>query len=251
VTGEIEFPSVRPAPGDEPLLRNVSLSEVSILNAARVVPGTWARVVVDSDGAPLLMAGVREGRRIVVLAFALQRSDLPLQVAFPLLLSNIMNFLAPDTGVEASQIAPGEPLALRIDPAITDVRLTRPDGERTTLDVQDDQVVYADTQQPGVYILEEFRGDDLEARHRYAVNVFSPRESQVAPQQELAVSQSSGLQAAVTQERAGRQEFWRWLAGFALLILVVEWMVYQRSGITYLRDRWLKRGPDKRVPRAR
>ncbi|NJL33463.1 MAG: hypothetical protein HC893_05925, partial [Chloroflexaceae bacterium] len=101
VTGLLEFPSVRPAAGEDPLLRNVSLSEVSILEAVRIVPGTWAQVVVDSDGAPLLVAGERDGRRIVVLTFDLLKSDLPLQVAFPLLLSNIINYLAPGSGADA------------------------------------------------------------------------------------------------------------------------------------------------------
>jgi hypothetical protein len=254
VTGELEFPSVQPAPGDEPLLRNVSLSEVSVLRAARVVPGPWARIAVDSEGGPLLLAGEQNGRRIVVLAFDLNLSDLPLQVAWPLLLSNIMNYLAPDTGAEAAQLAPGEPLALRVDPSITEVRLTLPDGTRLStesggvfssgplLQIQNEQLVYADTDMPGVYTLEEFRDGNLEARHRYAVNVFAPDESRLAPQPELAVPQASGLQTAVTRDREGRQEFWRWLAALALVVLMVEWLVYQRNGLIYLRDRWRNRG---------
>jgi Ca-activated chloride channel family protein len=69
VTGSVEFPSVRPAGGDEPILRNVSLSEVSVLSAARISAGSWARVAIDSDSAPLLVVGERDGRRIAVLAF--------------------------------------------------------------------------------------------------------------------------------------------------------------------------------------
>ncbi len=251
ITGSMEFPALRAAPGDDPLLRNVSLSDVSVLRAVRLAPGAWAREVVLSDGAPLLMAGEVEGRRIVVLAFDLHQSDLPLNVAFPLLLSNVVSYLAPGSGVEASQLAPGEPLALRIDPAITEVRLTRPDGSRLSsrgvllqeaaLRIQNNQMVYADTDMLGVYVVEEFRGNNLEARHRYAVNLFSERESRVAPQPELAVRQSSGLQSAVTKERAARQEFWRWLAALALLVLLVEWFVYHRAGIAALLAHWRTR----------
>lgn len=261
VTGTIEFPSVQPAVGEEPLLRNVSLSEVSILEATRIVPGTWARVVVDSDGGPLLVAGERNGRRIVVLAFDLLRSDLPLQVAFPLLLSNIINFLAPGSGAEAALLAPGEPLTLQIDPAITEVRLTLPDGTQLgtagglfqtaeTLQMQDEQVIYAATNQLGIYTVEAFRADELEARLRYAVNLFAPNESQVQPQPELAVSQTGGLQSAAgPQDQQARQEFWRWLAALALLVLVVEWLVYQRGGVVALLDRL--RGRTQHTGRAR
>ncbi len=248
VTGELEFPAVRPISGDEPLLRNVSLSEVSVLKAARITSDNWARVIVDSDGAPLLVAGEHDGRRIVVLAFDLHLSDLPLQVAFPLLLSNIIGYLSPGSGAEAAQLTPGQPLALQIDPAITEVRLTRPDGTQISstrgeqITIQNGQAVYADTDALGIYVVEEFKDGDLQARHRYAVNLFAANESQVEPEEELAITQTSGLQSATTNERVGRQEIWRWLAALALIVLIIEWLVYQRNGIAYLRDRWRNRG---------
>lgn len=258
VTGELEFPAVRPVASDEPLLRNVSLSEVSVLQAVRIAPGTWARVLVDSDGAPLLVAGERDGRRIVALAFDLHRSDLPLQVAFPLLLSNLISYLAPGAGAEAALLAPGQPLAVQVDPTITEVRVTRPDGavvsSRTgAIQIQNNQAVYADTDMLGVYTLEEFRGDERVVRHRYAVNLFNPGESRVAPQADLVVTQASGLQSTISRDRAGRQEFWRWLAALALIVLVIEWLVYQRNGLAYLRDRWRNRsqGPGKGPARPR
>jgi hypothetical protein len=242
VTGELEFPVLRPLSGDEPLLQNVSLSEVSVLRAARLAPGSWARVLVDSDGSPLLMAGEREGRRVVVLAFDLHQSDLPLQVAFPLLLSNLIGFLAPGSGAEAAQIFPGQPLALQVDEAITEVRLTLPDNSRVNLPVQNGAAIYADTDALGVYTVEEFKDGQPAALRRYTVNLFAPAESKVAPQAELAVQQTSGLQSATTGARDGKQEFWRWLAALALVVLVVEWLVYQRNGIAYLRERWRTRG---------
>jgi len=63
----------------------------------------------------------------------------------------------------------------------------------------------------------------------------------IAPQADLKIQQTSGLQQATTNERVGREEFWRWLAAIALIVLVIEWLVYQRNGITYLRQRWQQR----------
>ncbi|NNJ13385.1 VWA domain-containing protein [Chloroflexales bacterium ZM16-3] len=246
VTGEIEFPSLRSISGDDPLLRNVSLSEVSVLKAARIVPGSWARVVVDSDGAPILAVGERDGRRIAVLAFDLHNSDLPLQVAFPLLLSNLMSYLAPGSGAEASQLLPGQPLALQVDASITEVRVTRPDGAVSSsrdggVQMRDGQAIYADTDPLGVYTLEELRDGEIQATHRYAVNLFDQQESTIAPQRDLTVPQTSGAQSTTTRQRDGRQEIWRWLALAALIVLVVEWLVYQRNGLAYLRQRWRQR----------
>jgi Ca-activated chloride channel family protein len=247
VTGELEFPSVRPLGGDEPLLRNVSLSEVSVLKTAKIAPGSWARVIVDSDGTPLLVAGEREGRRVVVLGFDLHNSDLPLTVAFPLLLSNMMGYLAPGAGAEAAQLAPGQPLAIQVDESISEVRVTNPAGLTASsrdgaVQIQGGQAIYAGTEALGVYSVEELRGSEVVARQSYAVNLFAPNESQIKSQRELAVPQTSGVQSTTSTARDGRQEFWRWVALAALIVLVVEWLVYQRNGLAYLRERWRNRG---------
>jgi Ca-activated chloride channel family protein len=246
VTGEIEFPSLRPLSGDDPVLRNVSLSEVSVLKAARIVPGAWARTVIESDGTPILVAGERDGRRVAVLAFDLHNSDLPLQVAFPLLLSNLMSYLAPGSGAEASQLLPDQPLALQVDASISEVRVTGPDGVQVgsntgEVQLRDGQAIYANTGQLGVYTVEELRDDELVATHHYAVNLFTPTESTITPQRDLTVQQTSGAQSTINREREGRQELWRWLALIALIVLVTEWLVYQRNGLAYLRQRWRER----------
>lgn len=238
VTGQVDLPALRPVPGDEPLLRNVKLSDVSVLKANKIQPGAWARTVVDGDGGPMLVAGERDGRKIVVLAFDLHNSDLPVQVAFPLLLSNLVSYLVPGSGADAAQLAPGQPLALPVDASITAVRITHPDGSLVTPEARNGQVIDADTTMPGVYVVEQFQGEKLVARQRFAVNLFDPAESAIGPQAELKVPQISGLQQATTAERIGRQEFWRWLAALALVVLVVEWLVYQRNGIAFLRQRW-------------
>lgn len=238
ITGQVDFPALRPAPGDEPLLKNIKLSGVNVLKANKLAPGAWARTVVDGDGGPLLVAGERDGRRIVVLAFDLHDSDLPVQVAFPLLLSNIIGFLEPGSGADAAQLAPDQPLAIPVEPSISAVRVTRPDGTFVTPEIRNGQAVYADTDTIGVYTVEQFQGEKLVARQRYAVNLFAPAESAIAPKAELAVPQESGQQQATAGERVGRREFWRWLAAIALAVLVAEWLVYQRNGIAYLRQRW-------------
>jgi hypothetical protein len=246
VTGEIEFPLARPAPGDEPLLRNVSVADVNIFKATRIVPGAWARVVIDSDGGPLLVAGERDGRRVAVLTFALQQSDLPLTVAFPLLVSNLAGFLVPGLGVDTAQVSPGQPIAVSVDARVSEVRFTRPDGRAERLEVRNGQAIAPDTEQLGPYVIEQYEGGTLVARRRYAVNLFNPDESRIAPQTALNIAQVSGLLQAVTREQVGRQEFWRWLAAAALAVLIVEWFVYQRAGFSALGDRLRRLRP---IPR--
>ncbi|NJL33464.1 MAG: hypothetical protein HC893_05930 [Chloroflexaceae bacterium] len=110
-----------------------------------------------------------------------------------------------------------------------------PDGSQIT---QASGPLFFEPEQLGVYTLEEYRDDELEARLRYTVNLFAPEESRIVPQDALAVAQTGGIQSAITpRDQEGRQEFWRWLAAVALLVLLIEWLVYQRSGLVALFER--------------
>ncbi len=243
ITGEIDFPLVRPAAVEDPILRNVRFTDVNILRAPRIVPGSWARVIVDSDGGPLLLAGERDGRRIVVLGFDLHLSDLPLTVAFPVLLSNMTEYLLPISNV---QLTTGQPIVAPIDASIDEVRIIRPDGRAVSTrdglaQMQANQAFYTDTDLPGIYTLEERSGNTVVASRRFAVNFFAPNESRVLPQRDLTIPQISGAQSTVARERDGRQEIWRWLALAALIVLLLEWLFYQRGAIAALRQRWRQR----------
>ena len=127
------------------------------------------------------------------------------------------------------------------------MRVTSPAGVTVSsrdqaVQIQGGQAIYADTDALGIYTVEELRGSEVVARHSYAVNLFAPNESQIKSQRDLAVPQTSGVQSTVSTARDGRQEFWRWVALAALIVLVIEWLIYQRNGIAYLRERWRNRG---------
>lgn len=251
VTGEVQFPALRPATGNEPLLRNVSVAEINVLRSAQLSKPIWARTVIDSDGGPILLAGEQNGRRIGVLGFELQNSDLPLQVAFPVLLANLAGYLAPGQGGEAAQIQPGQPLVVPVPSDATAVTITDPQGNETELTPQNNQAIFGATEMLGIYeIAIERQGADPIERAA-AVNLQNAAESRVEPRKQLNLFQSGGRVVAQAQERAGRSEMWRWLAWIALIVLIAEWLVYQRSALVWLRERWLKRPALSAGPRLK
>lgn len=250
VTGEINFPALRPATGNEPLLRNVAVSEVSVLTSAQIPKPVWASTVIDSDGGPILLSGEQNGRRIAVLGFALQNSDLPLKVAFPVLIANLVGFLAPGQGGEAATVEPGQPLIVPVPPDTSAVTVIRPDGARAELAPQNNQVVYGETDQLGVYQIEIGRPGADTLRRFAAVNLQNSSESRVEPRKQLSLFQAGGRVVATSQERTGRSEVWRWLAWVALALLVIEWLVYQRSALAWLRERLQRPRTKNREPRT-
>src|SRR5687768_14835297 len=88
VAGRLTSPGIGTLDPDEPVLRFVDLSTTHIDQASRLTTPDWARTIIPGPrGAPLLYAGTRDGLPSAVLAFEPRRSDLPLQVAFPILLA--------------------------------------------------------------------------------------------------------------------------------------------------------------------
>src|SRR5690606_39006537 len=97
-----------------PLMRYVDWSDVSIGGAyALPLDAAW-RTVVDSPGGPLLATLEAGGRREAAVAFDLSDSDLALRPAFPVLVANLLEWLAPRGAGDPILAAPGEPV--RIDP---------------------------------------------------------------------------------------------------------------------------------------
>ena len=129
VAGTLTNPGIGTVNADDPVLRYVDLSTVHVAEAKELALPAWARPVIAGPGSsPLLYAGTLSGSPAAVLAFEPRRSDLPLQVAFPVLLANLVGELLGGSETPQDAIAPGSPLTLAIPPGATGLRVERPDG---------------------------------------------------------------------------------------------------------------------------
>lgn len=129
VTGSLTNPGIGTLDPSDPILRYVDLSTTHVGEAVKLELPAWARPVIPGPGtAPLLYAGTLAGRPAAVLAFDPRRSDLPLQVAFPVLLANLAGELMGGSETPADAVAPGSPVTLAIPDGARGVRVERPDG---------------------------------------------------------------------------------------------------------------------------
>lgn len=235
-TGYIELPTPRIIDPTDPLVTNVSLDTVGVASAVQIPLPQWATPVVagelDEGNVPLLFRGEVDGRRIAVLAFDLRRSDLPLQVAFPLLWNNLIDWLAPGSrnAIPATVLA-GESISFGAPEGAPNATVTLPDGSTETLTNELGRFVFANTTQLGVYTVRA--GEDFQAD--FAVNLFSPQESTLLPADNLpGLSSEQGEDGRLPQQ--AMREWWRPLALLALGLLAGEWLVYHRAALTRLRD---------------
>jgi hypothetical protein len=155
VTGTLENPGIGSLSLDEPILRYVDLSTTHIAEASRLELPEWARTVIPGPrGAPLLYAGDRAGLATAVLAFEPRLSDLPLQVAFPILLANLTGELMGGSTAPTEALQPGTPVSLTIPSGATGISVTRPDGSVVELlpgTGLATSVTFAGTELPGIY----------------------------------------------------------------------------------------------------
>jgi len=214
---------------DDPLLRYVDLSDVHVLRARAVAVPPGARVLVEAEGGPLLFVAERPEGRLAVLTFDLRDSDLPLQIAFPILTANLADWLLPRGSAGFPELVrPGDPVPIQPDPEAVEILVTAPDGTRHTLPVSEKVPVFAATDQLGVYLVEQVDQSETVLQSAVlTVNLFDEAESDIVPREVIRVGQAE-VSAAVREEE-GRREFWPWLAGAALGVLGVEWWAYQRG----------------------
>ncbi|HET6381090.1 MAG TPA: BatA and WFA domain-containing protein [candidate division Zixibacteria bacterium] len=239
VEGRVNGPALAPHDPNDPLLRFLDLSTLHVGRAAEVELADGMRPVLSaSGGEPLIAAGRVAGRTVALLTFALGESDLPLQVAFPLLVSNLTDFLLPPTGGPLPpSVQLGEPLVLDLDPSITRVgvqaiRADAPsEAERLELEVVGGRVTIPGARTPGFLNVTALEGVP-EGRDPLigvtAANLFDPGESRVAPGDPLRIADLGRPSSGGGEALPARSEWWWPLALAALLLLLVEWLLFHR-----------------------
>lgn len=227
---------IAPVP-DHPLLRNVDWSEVRIARAARLTTEqtTGWETVVDSDGGPLvLVRTLREAdhvRREALLTFALGESDLALRSAFPVLMANLVEWLAPRAERSPQTIAPGATLQLDASPLASSVRI------ETAVDVSSQPDTLAPPwpprpfrpAAPGVYraIEESPTGP---ATTYLVADAFAPTEADLGPSQPVPLASQTGQTDDLAHILRGvRSGIWPWLLATMLALGAIEWVVDARG----------------------
>lgn len=217
---------------DDPRVRNLGLYMNSVnLQQFHALSGVaWGTALVESNGLPLVVAGDVGGRQAAILPFDVRypNTDLVLQPAWPILVAELASWFSPQRITDAGDsLPPGAPVTVRYIEDADTAEITRPDGESVRLSPQGSEAIFADTLRPGLYTVELTRNGVPVKTDRFAVNLFDETESQIAPQDSLVVGTTTISPNA--REDTGRREFWPWVAGLGLAVLVVEWWLYHRS----------------------
>ena len=208
-----------------PVLRHVALEHVLAAKATQLTLPPDAQKLAEGPSGPELARLIRDGRQYLILAFALEDSTWWGKPSFPVFMYNAVRFLGSGgAGAEDEPLRPGDTLLLPAPPDAETVKLRVPDGKSVNVTPTADGVVrFAGTARAGVYRLEP----GVPGRDAAAVNLEDAFESDVRPSIDLSLG--AGVQVEVGQKiDTATPEIWRWFVGAALLIALIEWIVYNR-----------------------
>jgi Ca-activated chloride channel homolog len=212
---------------DDPRMAFVDFGDVLISQFKAVTGADWADELIRADGGSLLLAGEVDGQQVAVLTFDLNDSNLPLRITWPVLMANLMEWFTPSAVISVSDgLHVGQSLAIHPPFEATAVQITLPDRSQTLLPVDRETLVFADTENPGIYRLDILNGNEVIGKEMFAVNLFAPGESNIRPQP--SISLGGTVIAPAPRDEVGQRELWPWVALAALLFLLIEWYVYQR-----------------------
>ena len=238
VEGELKSPGFDKIERKHPIVRWTALDDVNISRGHKLVPQPGDKVVGSSNGTdPILVTGQRGAYKFVALGFDPRDSDLPLRVAWPLLLLNSINFFTDEDAQYISSFRTGDVWRVPVVTQSGQAKLKTPastDDKAITVPVHEGRAVYLG-QQAGFYELaggeggEPGAGNSAETptKTAFAANLLDSDESAIEPAKELVVDGKkagtlSGFQIGV------RREIWIYLLLAALLLTAIEWITYHR-----------------------
>jgi von Willebrand factor type A domain/Aerotolerance regulator N-terminal len=225
VGAELSAPGFDKIDRKHPLLRYLALDDVNIGRGHKLTPGSPRdKVVGGAVDAPLLIAGERNGKKFVALGFDPRDSDLPMRMAWPLFLVNVLGFCVEDDASYIAGFRNGQVVEVSVPAGAATATLVSPDGKESPVAVAQGKVL-ARTEMTGIYTLKT--GASEVPTQTFATNLLDLQETLGEPKDTLSVSGKEAT--ALTAFSVGvRRDVWLYLLALVVAITAIEWATYHR-----------------------
>ena len=237
IRGELANPRITEIDEGHPVMRWVTMSDIYMDKSGTFAPdpkkgeSTIAYSVRDS-----IIAAKRDGRRkILAFGFSLpaagreSATDLPMRVAFPMLLVNTLDWFAGDQTDLLTTYPTGSRERVPLDGVVgaTEAEVKGPDGTITKTPIIDGRATFYGSR-VGYYDVtaKDGKGTPI-AQIELAANLASPAESDIAPSTELSLA-GKKLEAPEAFAITRSKKLWIYLILFAMALIVMEWVTYHR-----------------------
>jgi len=222
--GKIEDVEVLDWDRKNPLMANLDLSGLTIETATRVRVDKTLKPLLESHNNGLMYTYKKSGLRTVFLGFDLTRSDLPLRVAFPVMMSNIVQWLHPHKlRFTSLKTKAGEPFDIHLESQTGDFSIGTPSGKWERQRVESNPFTYVNTEKVGIYTVIE-----NEKWRNFAVNLLDESESDIRVPTHESDLQNRGAIAG-PEPTTAQLPLWILFLLTASAIFVLEWYVWLKG----------------------
>jgi hypothetical protein len=228
----LQNPLVAKQDRDSPLMAHVRLDNVLMPEARKLTftPAAGKPQVLAGTltGDPLYAAVERPEGKVLVLTVNLDKGDLPLRTAFPILAANALGWFAGSKGELREALATGATTEVTL-PARPegDFLLRNPDGQARRLPPGVRRTIIGPLDRCGVWGVVP-AADGAAAVQEIACNLTNPAESDLRPPE---LPDGATVRAAAPSGFAGHPP-WFYLLAAGLLLVTAEWYLYQRRWIS-------------------
>ncbi len=223
-------PSIATWDSGHPVLHHVDFARVRFgeVRQVSVKAPLVALAEFSGEGGPALLAGQTPTWRGVVVPYPLLETDLPLKVAFPVLLYNAIGWLAPGGQSEDRAVATGGPLSV-VANAGDKLAIQLPTGARVDSAVDarntDGAWRFGDTARTGFYEVTR-TSTQGETRSTFGVSLTNALESDIRPHRRLSTPRGPALVAADSVRHTASLIPLFLLIGLG--VVCIEWLVFVR-----------------------
>jgi hypothetical protein len=224
-TGHLRFPKNLDWDRKSPLMANVNVGGLIVEQAAILQADKQLQPVIESTQTGLMYTYEEGGLRAVLLGFDLTKSDLPLKIAFPVMMSNIINWLNPHK-LEFStlQTRAGEPFDIYLDPQTNTFYTRAPQDKWERQQVETNPFRYTHTRKVGIYSISE-----NDKQRYFTVNLADASESDIRTTslEQLSDKPDDPL---VPEKISVQQPLWTFFLLFGCALMIIEWYLWLSAG---------------------
>lgn len=220
-----------------PVMHDVQMGNVLILNSMTLEGPQGSLPLVESTKGTIMMIGPRAGFEDLVIGFPLveytdnddiiNNSNWPKNnLSFPIFIQNIMGKMSGRSRFNATKTnPPGELIKIKPQFPYPEIVIERPNGKQSTVAARsDNSFVYSQTDDSGIYKVAESGSENLD--QMFAVNLLDRLESDLVVRDQLNLGFEE-IQGTVSTAPA-RKDYWTWLILVALVVISIEWYIYNR-----------------------
>ncbi len=235
-TEELEITPIIYTNNSHPVMFDVQMQNVSILYGQVIEGPKGSTNLVESIAGSVIAIGPRSGFEDIVVGFPMilyeedgetpYNTDWHKKPSFPFFMQNIIRTLGSGSRFNSLRAnRPGNPVKIKPRYPYEEIDVKNPEGGQQSLQQQPNKsFVYNKTADTGIYSVSEKGSSEVD--QLFAVNLLDRLESDIAVRDELKLGYES-IKGNSTREPA-RRDFWTFLAFFALAILTLEWIIYNR-----------------------